>query len=416
MRPGRATRLRESWRQHLITSQSGGISRADPRDFSIVLGGPLFQLLRRAHMTGNALEMVRRRIVVIAMLAWLPLLVLTVIGGTALGGDVAVPFVKDLEVHARFLVAMPLLIAAELVVHLRLRPVANEFVLRGLVDAATVDRFHAAVRAAMRLRNSVVAEVLMLVFIYSVGIPVVWRQLGALDVATWYATPADGLRFTAAGMWYAYVSVPVFQFLLLRWYFRLVVWMRFLWSVSRIPLQLTAMHADRMAGLGFLSGTVFAFIPLAMAHGALVAGTIANRIFYAGSTLQDSAVEIAIVVAALIVLVVVPLMVFGPQIADAKRNTARAYGRLAQRYAFEFESKWIPGSVPARASALGSGDIQSLADLANSVAAINDTSLIPITRQNVIVLALATLVPIAPLLLTVIPARELATQLLKLLV
>ena len=67
---------------------------ADPRDFSLVLGGPLYQLLRRAHITGDALELVRRRIVVIAGLAWLPLALLALVDGDLLGA-VAVPFVKD---------------------------------------------------------------------------------------------------------------------------------------------------------------------------------------------------------------------------------------------------------------------------------------------------------------------------------
>ncbi len=81
-----------------------------PTDFSLVLGGPLFQLLRRAHLSDDALTMARRRVVVIALLAWLPLLVLSALEGRALGGSVAVPFLLDVEVHIRYLVALPLLV------------------------------------------------------------------------------------------------------------------------------------------------------------------------------------------------------------------------------------------------------------------------------------------------------------------
>jgi hypothetical protein len=347
-----------------------------------------------------------------------PLLLLAVAGGDALGAAVAVPFLKDVEVHVRFLIAMPLLIEAELLVHVRLRPIAHEFLVRGLVPPEMTERFHAALRAAMRLRNSVVAEVAMIVIVYALGIPLLWRTLAALDVPTWYAHAsgegATGL--TPAGMWYVYASVPMFQFLLLRWYFRMFVWMRFLWQVSRIRLQLSAMHADRMGGVGFLAGTVFAFVPLAMAHGALVAGTVANRIFYTGAALADSAVEIAIVVGFLLVLVLAPLVVFAPQVARAKRTALRVYGRLSQRYVGEFERKWLPDGVPAQESALGSGDIQSLADLSNSMETVRATRAVPITRDSVMAVAIATLLPVAPLLLTVIPARDLAKQLLKLII
>jgi hypothetical protein len=312
---------------------------------------------------------------------------------------------------------MPLLIFAELIVHQRLHPIANEFIVTGLVSKDTAERFEDIIRSTMRLRNSYVAELAMIGVVYGLGIPFVWRELAVLDVATWYAQPsANGPQLTVAGVWYAYVSVPIFQFLLLRWYFRLIVWIRFLWQTSRIPLNITAMHADRMGGVGFLGGTAFAFVPLLMAHGALLAGTIANRIFYLGAKLADSQVEIAIVLGFLLFLVLVPLTVFAPQVAAAKRAAVRTYGRLAQRYVTEFESKWIPGGLPATSSPLGTGDIQSLADLASSFETIRSTRPVPITRETVLTLVIATLLPVAPLLLTVIPARDLARQLLKLIV
>ena len=103
------------------TSVSGEDVLRDPQDFSLVLGGPLFQLLRRSHLSGDALELLQQRILVITLLAWLPLLVLSALEGQALGGSAAIPFLLDVDVHVRFLVALPLLIVAELVVHQRMR-------------------------------------------------------------------------------------------------------------------------------------------------------------------------------------------------------------------------------------------------------------------------------------------------------
>jgi hypothetical protein len=394
----------------------GAIPAEDPRDFSIVLGGPLYQLLRRSHMSGDALELLRRRLGVIAGLAWLPLLVLSIAGGTAFGG-VPVPFVNDAQVHVRFLVALPLLVAAELLVHLRLRPVAEEFLVRGLVPEGSQERFRECLRSAMRWRNSVGAEVAMIALIYGVGIPFLWRHYANLDVqATWYASRGpDGVSLTAAGYWYAYMSVPLFQFLVLRWYYRIVIWIRFLWQVSRIPLNVSAMHPDQSGGLGFLAGTVYAFVPLLMAHGALMAGTLANRIFYSGGTLMAARFEIAGLVIYLLVLVFAPLTAFAPQVSVAKRKASREHGRLAQRLVMDYERRWLPGGRPSPDSPLGSADPSSLADLGAALATMRGTISLPITRDAVVKLALATLVPIAPLLLTVIPAEELATRLLKLL-
>jgi hypothetical protein len=187
----------------------------DGEDFSLVLGGPLFQLLHRAHLTDDALKLVRQRIIIITMVVWAPLLVLSVLEGKVLGGSVAVPFLLDVQVHVRFLVALPLLIGAELVVHQRMRPLVKQFLERHLIPESAMAQFNAAVASAFRLRNSVLAEVLLIVFVYVVGVQIVWRHYVALDTFTWYATSSvGGSKLSIAGIWYGYVSLPIFQFLL----------------------------------------------------------------------------------------------------------------------------------------------------------------------------------------------------------
>jgi hypothetical protein len=47
---------------------SGSRLRDDVENFSLVLGGPLFQLLRRIHLSDNALHLAKRRIVLITLL------------------------------------------------------------------------------------------------------------------------------------------------------------------------------------------------------------------------------------------------------------------------------------------------------------------------------------------------------------
>jgi hypothetical protein len=380
----------------------------EPQDFSLVLGGPLYQLLRWSHMSGDALELVRQRIIIMSLLAWLPLLVLSALEGQALGGSAAVPFLLDVEVHVRFLVALPLLIAAELVVHQRMRFVVRQFLERNLIPESALTRFDAAIASAFRLRNSVLAEVLLIAFVYVVGVLLIWRHYTGLATATWYAVPTvEGLKLSLSGMWYGYVSLAIFQFLLIRWYFRMFIWMRFLWQVSRIDLSLVPTHPDRVGGLGFLSNTVYAFIPLAVAHGAQLAGWIANRIFYLGAALPDFKVEIAVVVIFLLCVVLGPLLLFAPQLAQAKRTGNREYGTLAERYVREFDAKWLRGGAPRDEALVGSGDIQSLADLGNSFEVVRTMRIAPITREAVLQLAGATLAPVVPLALTMMSLEEL---------
>jgi len=383
-----------------------------PPDFSLVLGGPLFQLLRKAHLSDDAMLMIRRRVVVIALFSWLPLLLLSALEGRLLGGGVAVPFLFDVEVHVRFLVTLPLLIAAELVVHRRLRPLLQLFLERNVIPESGIPRFEAAVASAFRLRNSALAEVLLIGLVYGFGILVVWRHYLALDAATWYATPsADGSVLSLAGMWYGYVSLPIFQFLLCRWYFRLFVWARFLWQVSRIGLSLVPTHPDRLGGLGFLANSAYAFAVFAVAHGTMVAGLIANRIFFLGASLTDFKVEIAVMVVFVVTALLGPLLAFTLQLAQAKRTGLREYGTLAERYVREFDAKWLRGNAPVDEPLVGSADIQSLADLGNSYEVVRTMRLAPITRDAILLLGAATLVPIVPLLLTMMPLEELVRTL-----
>ena len=214
----------------------------EPADFSLVLGGPLFQLWRRAHLAGDALQMLRRRLVVLTTLAWAPLLVLSVVEGRAWSG-VALPFLHDVELHARLLLALPLLIVAELAVHSRMRPVVRQFVERRLMPDDARPAFDAAIASAMRLRNSIWVEVGLITFVYVVGVGLVWRTQVALPVSAWHGTPANSAWHPSlAGWWLGCISLPLFQFVLLRWYFRLFIWARFLWQVSRIELTLVPTH------------------------------------------------------------------------------------------------------------------------------------------------------------------------------
>src|SRR5262249_10142960 len=159
---------------------------------------------------------------------------------------------------------------------------------------------------------------------------------------------------------------PAFQFILLRWYFRILIWARFLWQVSRLELALIPTHPDRLGGLGFLANTAFAFIPLLMAHGAMLAGLLANRIFHVGDKLTDFKIALAALVIFLLALVIGPLLAFAPRLAQAKRKGNREYGTLAERYVREFDAKWVRGGVAPDEALVGSADIQSLADLNNS--------------------------------------------------
>jgi hypothetical protein len=386
---------------------------AEIPDYSLVLGGPLFRLYRTAHLCDDALEHVWRRILVISLFAWLPLLFLSTLEGHAVHGAIKVPFLYDVEAYTRFLVALPVLIAAELTVHRRVSRVAGMFVERCIVTGEDLPKFNLAIHSAVRARNSVALELALVFLVYTAGFWF-WRNQVALGSPTWHASPDKAhLNLTLAGYWYCLISLPIFQFIMVRWILRLGLWFRLLWQISKLNLHLTAAHPDRAGGIGFLGDTSYAFGPVLFAQGALLSGMIASRVLYHGQSMLSFKMEAMGLIVAMLLLVLGPLFMFSPMLERTKRQSLEEYGLLANRYVFGFEEKWIRHGAPHTADLLGTGDIQSLADLGNSYTVVNDMRVTPFGIRDIARLAVATAAPLIPLVLTTFSVDELLTRLFK---
>jgi hypothetical protein len=384
-----------------------------PAPFSLFAGGPLFQLLRTSGLSDNALHLLRRRVACLALIAWLPLLVLSLAEGRALPGSVDIPFLLDVEAQVRFLVVLPLLIVAEWLAHRRMSIWMAQFTERALIPPDGMRKFQRAIASALRWRNSIAVEIALLAVVIALaGTSLAPVHSATADATTWRGT-ADGP--SAAGTWLRAVAMPLFQFLILRWYFRLLVWTRFLWQVSRIDLDLLPTHPDGAGGLGFLALLLDGFTALIVAHGTLLSAQIAQQIFYADAWLPDFAPEIGLLTGLVMLVFLGPLMLFIPQLARTQRVGLAQYGSLATRYVREFDLKWVHGRAGPDEPLIGSADIQSLADLAGSYDIVRGMRIGLVSTSSILRLLLYTLGPMTPLLLTMMPLDELLKSLLKLL-
>ncbi|MGZ5044731.1 MAG: hypothetical protein ACXV8P_08065 [Methylobacter sp.] len=386
-----------------------------PYDFSLVQGGPLFQFFVRTRLSTIALGWLKRRIIVLSMLTWLPLLLLTMLSGQALDGGLKIPFLYDLEAHVRFLLSLPLLLLTELIVHRKLLPLVLHFIDRGIVTAEARPRFEAHIASALRLRNSLFIEIALLVFVLSIGHSF-WFEEATVHVSTWYAVDSlSKLQLSPAGYWFIYFSLPLYQFLVFRWLFRIFIWTRFLWQVSRLYLCLVPTHPDGAAGLGFLEESTYAFFPLIISQSLLLAGMIAERIFYAGEALLAFKAEMTGAVVFLLLIVLGPLCVFMPYLIRTRRKGLLQYGVLASRYVREFDSKWMKNGAASDEAFIGSSDIQSLADLNNSFEVIRKMRSVPFGKEILLQTAVIALLPVLPLTLTMISLEDLVKRLIGIL-
>lgn len=373
-------------------------------------GGLLFRLLRSVGVKDAALKRLKLLALIgVPLVAWLPLLILSAVDRKLVPGSTSTPFLMDLSAHIRLLVALPLLLLAGLVAEVRILPTLRQFLVRRLIHDDAMERFRATIASAFRLGDSVLADLIIIALIYTVD-AVVSRSNLALGTATWYSSPEPRPSLTPAGIYYLYVALPIFQFILLRWYYRLFVWGRFLAQVSRLKLALVPTHPDRLGGLGFLLTGIQAFNVFAMAHGTLLAGWLSTRVIVHGQPLPGFKAEIIAVTVFVICICIAPLLTFTRALVRTKRNGIQEYGALASRYVRDFDYKWIRGDEP-KEELVGSADVQSLADMAGSYDIIQSMRSVAITPQMIIAFAVVTLLPVAPFLLTLMSLSDILKKL-----
>jgi hypothetical protein len=386
----------------------------DLRPFLLMEGGPLFNIQKRLGLIKQHAPLKKRRALVAAMLTWVPLLILSAIEGRAYGNSVPVTFLHDFSAYSRFLLAIPLLVLAENVLGPRIAGAASHFVISGVVIEKDYQRFDNLVESGLRARDSVLAEVVIAVLAY-VSTIVGFKET-AVHVTTWFATQTgDGSSLTLAGWWLLGFCAPLYNFLVFRWAWRLFVWFQFLSRVRRLDLQLFPTHPDEAGGLGFVGESQRFFGILLFTVSVAITGVLANDIIYDKVPLKNFATAMAIYVVLALVIMVGPLVVFSGMLLKTKRIGLRDYGALATEFTGSFQKKWIDHRNPGSEELLGTRDIQSLADLGNSYSFIEKMKPLPIDPRVLLHLVIATLLPMTPLLLTVMPLKDLLKLLMKLL-
>jgi hypothetical protein len=400
---------RAELRGHIMKTENDGQFPT----LSLVEGGPGDALMKRLRLIGPEFGVASARTAIsLAAITWLPLLVLSFIEGLALEGA-RIPFLYDLAAHARFLVAIPILVLAEIPIGRRLREIAIHFLDAGLVRESEQKQFTSCAVEAVRFHDWRFAGLILVALAYITTYEAISKtslQTGNM----WYESPGK-FGPSPIGFYYAFVALPLFQFLMYRWAFRIVVWTRFLWQVAGLDLFLTPTHPDGAGGLGFLGKGSIPFGLILFALSSVVSAAIASRILFSDATLEEFEVTYATALVLLLIVFAVPLMVFAPKLSRLKQDGLNRYGTLASQYTQQFDSKWVDGRSTSEEPLLGAADIQSLADLGNSYELIRKMRVVPIAFSDFIAIAIPGVIPALPLLATVMPVSEILKGILRLL-
>jgi hypothetical protein len=376
--------------------------REPPRsiDAFSLQGGPLYRLGVRLGLVRSPRNTVRLGLAIAAVL-WIVPALLALANGEPLFNF------ATLGAHVRLLVAIPLMFMAESLVDPRMNEVIDVVVRSRIVPGKAAAVLESALARVTRWKDHWLPEAICLLLAIALYWLAPHLDLPGIDKSFRSASGAA----QAAGVWYSVVCITALRFLMLRWIWRLLLWLYCLWILSRLPLRLLPTHPDSTGGLGHLDLVLTRFSPLVLAMSAVLSASFAVDIAsgaMAFETIYPAALAILLMHA---ILFIGPMLLFTPQLWACKVKGVSDYMLLAEKYTSGFEKKWVHGEQSME-DLLGNSDIQSLADLGTAVEVLHGMRIVPVSPRTLISLAIVALLPLAPLVLFKIPLADLAAQII----
>ena len=371
-------------------------------EFSLT-GGPL-------HRLGCRLGLVRAGTNTVALgltlgwTAWIVLMALVAMDG--IGQHLF--SLSLIGVHVRLLVVMPLFFLCESVLDPRMTVFVRTIVRSGVVPENALPALESVIARIGRWRDFWLPEAIFL--LVAVLLPLIGRQLPVSGTTALLDPNLALVDLPLAGQWYWMVCLPLFRFLMLRWMWRLGLWCYFLWRVSRLPLHLVPTHPDYAAGLGYLEVVQTHFTPLVLAFSAVQSASLAEDIYRGTVAFEVIYSVLALILVVDAVLFLGPLFIFSRKLWACRIKGLSDYSAFASSYVSDFDRKWLGEASPPEEQLLGTSDLQSLADLGNSISIVRSMRWVPMSPSLLRDIVLAALLPILPLLLLKYPVTELAEK------
>ena len=279
--------------------------------------------------------------------------------------------------------------------------------------------FQTALIKLTQSRDSVWPDVILLVVAY--GSTWLFRpgygdvDVGAVDVY-WFSA-SDGNGLSTAAWWYILVSAPLFQFILFRWAWRFLIWARFLYQLSRIPLSLHSTHPDLAGGLGTLGLAQQTFAIVFVAFAAVVSSTVAHNMIFEGVGFEQSRLEVFVFIVICVALIYAPMFFFSTDLYRTRRVGLSQYGRLGHHLSDAFFTKWVKHSGADVGTELkDSTDSSTMADYGATFDTVRSMRFIPASLRNVVTTAAALAAPFLPLYLIEFSFKDLLGRLAEALV
>jgi hypothetical protein len=194
----------------------------DTIELSLVRNDPFLRAQRLIGLAPKSGLGVARRALVLALVTWLPIAVWALFQGRAVAGSVEEPLLNHFGIHVRALLAIPMLVLAEAVLHGVTTRLMPQFVRAGLVPEREIERFRDTLRGIARLRDNTLPWVFVAGGVLALAM--VSPNASANHELAWAGEAGHGFGFGA--FWFSWVLRPIFSVLLLAWAWRLFLFFR----------------------------------------------------------------------------------------------------------------------------------------------------------------------------------------------
>jgi hypothetical protein len=351
-----------------------------------------------------------RKIIFILLIFWLPMLMLAIFENRALNDSLKISFLNDFAVYARFLVAIPALLYTEQLIKAIVNNTIQYFYDSGIIKENNKESFDNNLRNSFKLRDSKLVKGIILVSAYAIVL-IFWKNFGkANDVSSWISGDNNGNSFSYAGYFYIFVAAPFYNFILYLMLWKYLLWIKFMWKISRMELNIYPTNPDLCAGLSFLGISLVHFALIGFAQSSVYSGEIANNIAFCGDTLSNNNFTIIGGISSLGLFYFFPSLFFMNKLYYTKIKGILEYGVLTSEQSDRFYNKWIKNKYN---EFLDTGDFSSLTDLNSSYEIILKMRIIPFEPLKLLGMILIIALPFAPLAFLSFPVNEIASFLLQ---
>lgn len=350
--------------------------------------------------------------------AWLPLVLLTALDGTLYSGA-SHSFLEDIAMHARILIAVPVLILIRNVIDVKTTAV-TKYIAESLLEPDVRQNLLSGKLPWLRkLACSSWTEIVLILIIVSSMVSVYQSGVyGDLQegATNWkFAGMPEENVLSLAGKWALFISIPFFQFLLLQWVWRYIVWIMLLFHFSTLPLKLLPTHADRSGGLGILILAQRSLSFIFVAGSLVISGQLLVHLTNSpDNIMMVQRVGIGYILLG-VILLILPLLFFMGKLVKTKQLGLLRLSMLGTDMSRTFEQEWLNDRPIEQRIEEKHVDPSMAYDYAGMYDLLQQLRIVPVTLRDVIGLAVSLALPFIPILFVYYSAAEVLQKIIGLL-